>query len=223
MKRISVAALVFAALAGSAQAADPLTVAVDAATFDWSGVYAGVYVGAGTGTVFTNTVPPGAAADINVTGLLGGVDVGVNFQTGNIVLGVEADAAVTNIGGSLVAAACAGTCTERTNFLGSIRGRAGLALDKVLLFATAGLAVLNETSGTVPPPGGTTGTFTGTYTGYVVGAGAEFAVSDQLSLKAEYNFNAFNTLTAPAGTLSALPVTVRPVIHAVKIGANWHF
>ena len=222
MKITCAAALAFAALAGSAQAADPLT--VNAAAFDWSGVYAGVYVGAGTGTVFTDIVPPLAPANINVTGLVGGVGIGFNWQDGNIVFGVEADASVTSIAGSLVAAvACGGACTERANVLGSIRGRAGLALDKMLLFGTAGLAVLNETSGTVPPPLGTTGTFTGTYTGYVVGAGAEFAVSDQVSLKAEYNFNAFNALVAPAGTLSAAPISVRPAIHTVKVGANWHF
>jgi outer membrane immunogenic protein len=224
MIRLAGLAVAFAALSSVALAADPLLPPpVDAATFDWSGVYAGVYVGAGAGTVFTDGVPPGAPNDVLVNGPLAGVDLGFNFQTGQLVLGVEGDIAWTNINGALTVATCAGTCTERANFLGSVRGRAGFALDKVLLFGTAGLAVLNETSGTVPAIAGTTGTFTATYTGWVVGAGAEVAVTDQLSLKAEYNFNSFNTLTAPVGTLANIPITVRPVIHAVKLGANWHF
>jgi outer membrane immunogenic protein len=216
------AALVFS---GSALAADPLMVPEVpemANVYDWSGPYVGVYVGYGTGTVFTDLVPPAAPANIPVAGPLVGVDAGYNLQAGNFVFGLEGDIAWTNINGSLTVAACGGTCTERSNFLGSVRGRAGVALDRVLLFATGGLAILNETSGTVPPVGGTTGTFTATYFGYVVGAGVEVAATDNLSIKVEYNYNSFNALTAPAGTLSNVPISVRPEIHAVKLGLNWH-
>jgi outer membrane immunogenic protein len=81
--------------------------------------------------------------------------------------------------------------TDAVRWLGTVRGRAGLALDNVLIYLTAGLAY-GRTDHTatvhgVPPP--TTPTvahdFSGTKVGAVAGVGTEYALDQRWSVKAE--------------------------------------
>ena len=77
------------------------------------------------------------------------------------------------------------------------------------------------------------GTLSGSNTfsrlGWMVGAGVEYAVTNNLTLKAEYNYLNFGseneTLTATSSTsgpLTAL-VTTKPTMNVIKIGVNWLF
>ena len=108
-------------------------------------------------------------------------------------------------------------------WLGTIKGRAGVALDSVLLFATAGLAAGGVSANVTPAAPGITNTFSGTMTGWTVGAGVELAVTDAVSVKAEYNYVSMGGLQAPAGTLSGSAVNLTSVNHVAKVGVNFHF
>src|SRR5262245_39355553 len=107
MRRLGIAALAASSIAiasvSAANAADlPIRKApVAAPAWSWIGFYIGAHVGAGWGTIETQ-VPGGAFAFSSgtVNGFLGGGQVGFNWQTGPIVLGVEADASWTNIQGT---------------------------------------------------------------------------------------------------------------------------
>lgn len=81
------------------------------------------------------------------------------------------------------------------NWLSTVRGRVGFAVqDRLLLFATGGLALGRvDADGYVDvsipgsPPGNTwKGANSALLTGYAVGGGAEWALSDRVSAKAEY-------------------------------------
>ena len=94
--------------------------------YNWSGVYAGLNLGYGWGKV-TNT---GANPD----GLLGGGQLGANWQNGQFVYGVEGDLQASGADDTFAG-------YKFTNpWFGTVRGRAGYAFNNVLLYGTLGLA-----------------------------------------------------------------------------------
>lgn len=144
------------------------------------------------------------AQTIDDSGFTGGVQAGYNYQFGMmaggaLVAGLEADIAytdldetvslrnVTNIG---PLGAPSATPVSRVNeyngalkALGTVRGRLGLAYDRLLFYGTAGLAYGDVERETIyyGPNADTTPFFQGSEdgwkTGYVYGAGMEYAVS----------------------------------------------
>jgi len=144
-------------------------------------------------------------------GFIGGAQIGYNWQSGMGVFGIEADIqgvsnnnvnrVVTVVTPSPAFPAFPLTTTasssERLNYLGTVRGRAGwLASPSLLIYGTGGLAygevrqagLLTQTIAppdpSVPVPG--VGANTTTRAGYVVGAGAEWmAPGSRWSVKFE--------------------------------------
>ena len=157
---------------GAASAADmavkarPLPVVV---AYNWTGCYIGgnlggkwartgdvVNVPAATGingpTTLASTLDLGSA---NSDTFIGGGQIGCNWQTGRLVLGIEGDADAQNwkrsqvIGGVLPALFVPGDTFElRSTWQASIRGRIGYAWDRTLLYATGGVAFTDVTANT---------------------------------------------------------------------------
>ncbi len=124
----------------------------------WNGFYVGGHIG-GTFGEIENDFDRG-----DVNGVIGGVHLGYNFQNGNVVIGIEGDI-------SLSGAGIEGFNNEQ-DYLASVRGRLGYAMDNTLLYATAGVAWTE---------------FTGelSLSGYVVGLGADHKLTDTWSLRGE--------------------------------------
>jgi len=193
--------------------------------FDWSGFYAGLSAGYGSGNARSVSNGSGIVTDVPLNGGLFGATVGANAQFDAFVLGAEGDLMWSGLNGSAV---CVGTpaftCNANVEWLGSLRARAGVALDSVLLFATGGLAVAGGRGTVTPPATGITNAFSDTYVGWTLGAGVEVAVTEAVSVKAEYGYYDLGSRTAPVGTLSGLQtVGISPVVHVVKAGLNFHF
>jgi outer membrane immunogenic protein len=134
----------------------------------------------------------------------GGVQAGYNLQSGMYVFGIEADIAwfgsqdgtrlnvidpaplPSPFAGALV------TTTYRSDLetLGTVRARAGVAFDRTLLFVTAGLAggeVENSFGIAIPRIAyNTTWSSRDTEWGWAVGGGIEYALTDNIMLKADY-------------------------------------
>jgi outer membrane immunogenic protein len=165
---------------------------------DWSGFYIGATAGySGTdvagrydsdngGNTSFLGADEGGPLKFKINGLTGGLETGYNWQHESLVLGIEGDAnfvdwsdGITNDGNERVSA--------KTNFVGTLRGRAGYAIDTVLLYGTAGLS-LSHTKYTAND-NVTTGTDIGSMRlngiGFVAGGGVEFAVNENWSLKGE--------------------------------------
>jgi outer membrane immunogenic protein len=99
---------------------------------------------------------------------LGGVHAGYNWQKdGNLVLGIEGDISFG----------------DDIDYLASIRARAGLALDQLLIYGTGGVAFL-----------GVEDEFndSDTLTGWVAGLGAEYKLSSNLSAGVEGLYYSFD-------------------------------
>jgi outer membrane immunogenic protein len=228
MRKLLAAMAVSTLLTGSAQAADLIIsdpIPMTDAAFDWSGFYAGLNAGYTSGQATSVGALTGVTTNVPVSGGLLGATVGFNAQMDSFVLGIEGDIAWSGATGT---AACtanpAFTCEGNLNWLGTIKGRAGVAMDRVLIFGTAGLAAGGVTANIIPAAVGLTNTFSGTMTGWTVGAGIEAAVTEAITVKAEYQYVRMGGLQAPVGTLSSIEASnLSTTNHVVKVGVNFHF
>jgi outer membrane immunogenic protein len=186
-----------------------------ASGFSWTGPYVGVTFGYASANAATFVNPlPTAAVFVNLapqtlsqdpTGLLGGGELGYNWQRGHFVLGPEADISAAGIDGTKTVAPItqnngtpfpgAGnhiTVNQRTDALSTVRGRLGFTLgSRVLVYGTGGLAIghVGYTANTDFRPVGTEqyiAAFSKTKTGWTGGGGVEFAVGKGFTARAEY-------------------------------------
>ncbi len=127
----------------------------------------------------------------NADGFIGGVQAGYNWQRSNWLFGLEADFQGSDERGSsgvcLVAGCPAGssllTANYKLDWFGTVRGRVGfLPTDRVLLYATGGLAYGRFGANSVAP----VLDWGSTRAGWTVGAGVEAAIDRNWSVKLEY-------------------------------------
>ena len=201
-------------LATTAHAADPAGKPASTIEF-WSGPYAGVHAGYGSGRARdVDASGPDSYRDID--GWLGGVQIGLNTRMNGLVLGAEGDIAATGIGFSDVGQGF--SLDGNLDWLATIRGRVGfIPTERVLVYGTAGVAFAGfdlDLNGGGQLFGGN-----GTYTGWALGAGVETMVTDKLSLKAEYLYNDFGSDSYNLPD----PVNIALRVHTFRIGANFQF
>jgi outer membrane immunogenic protein len=176
-------------LASTAFAADAIVeeVAVDVAPgFTWTGGYIGAQVGYlwGDGE-FSNQ--DGDYADPAPDGWLGGVYVGYNYQfTNNVVLGIDADFAWTGADDQPTffdaGGVPQGVDEIELGWEGAARLRLGYAVDRFLPYIAGGVAF-----GQLE----TANQFEETNVGWTLGAGLEYAFTDNLIGRAEYRYTDF--------------------------------
>ncbi|MEM7294963.1 MAG: outer membrane beta-barrel protein, partial [Pseudomonadota bacterium] len=192
---------------------------------DWSGFFVGGHVGygaVGQDSIFDSSASSGPlelddstlGRDMDLEGVLGGLNIGWNTMTGSVVWGVEAD--VTYLGASDRASdpeseGTNGSTTDNASldvkWLASLRGRIGIASARSLLFATAGVAWVDAkyAAQNLDNSASDQGSVSLSGPGIVVGGGVEHAVSDRLSIKLEGLYYKFdnrkdtNSLTTDSG------------------------
>jgi outer membrane immunogenic protein len=204
MRILIVTALAFFPMLNTALAADmdprPFAPMIAASPYTWSGAYFGGNVGFGWGrsadTSTLNTGGPPIFSDTqssNMNGIVGGGQIGYNYQNGYWVEGLEADFQATSQrsshsftcpAGLCSAAAVPATLNQEPNWFGTFRGRIGFApLERLLLYATGGLAYGQVDS---------TSTLAGTNrtsdinAGWTAGAGIEALVAENWTVRVEY-------------------------------------
>ena len=227
LKNSLLIASMIAALASPAFAADapeyPTLADVPAPVVDnWSGFYAGVFGGYAVGTATTQT---SLTQDIGVSGGMLGATIGANAQFDSFVIGVEGDLAWSGIEGTEVCAINAiFNCAGSLDWLSTVRGRAGVAFDSVLLYATAGIAISGVSATVTPVPLNATGEYSDTFIGWTAGFGGEIKLTDTISARAEYAYTDLGHSTAPAGTLTTTGDSdLSGTLHSVKLGLNFAF
>jgi outer membrane immunogenic protein len=124
------------------------------------------------------------------------------------------------------------TATYKNDVLSTFAARFGVASDYALFFAKAGGAWTREKfdfNGSDPILGAISGSDSFSRLGWMVGAGVEYAVTKNLTLKAEYNFidcgGNTETLTlnsSLAGTATAT-INSKLTMNVAKFGVNWLF
>jgi outer membrane immunogenic protein len=204
-------ALGIAPAAAADLAARPYTKAPAAAIAinNWSGFY----LGAMGGYAQQNDSTLGLG---EVKGGFAGGTLGYNWQTGNLVLGVEADAAWADIGFKVGNPALAAFETQIRD-MGTVRGRIGYAFDQVLIYGTGGYAWADNR--VTLSAGGLSASDSKIHSGWTLGAGVEVMFAPKWSVKAEYLYRSFEGQTyfsgiLPSGTLN---------LNSVQLGVNYHF
>lgn len=155
-------------------------VAAEPAPYDWTGFYVGAHAGYGSADG-DQSFPLVGDFDTEGNGFVGGGQLGANFQIDQIVLGVEGDVSFADMSDSVTSGAI--SRRQEVDMLASIRGRAGFAFDRALIFATAGWGMADAERTRL---NGTGGSDSQTHDGLVYGGGVEWAVTDMVSVRAEY-------------------------------------
>ena len=217
MKRILLGTVTAAALVMGAQATLAADVTVPIFFNYWNGAYLGLHGGWG----WTST------KGLNASGVLGGGQVGYNYQMGNFVLGIEGDGAFADIKSQTVTNAALGLPSltgYQDDGLASLRGRFGIAFQNILFYGTAGGGWVHDRVSTTAAllASQTTvlgsQTATASHTGWVAGGGIEYGFLPSWSVKLEYLHYGVGNATY-FGVLNSGNVGVE----TVKIGVNYMF
>jgi outer membrane immunogenic protein len=244
-------------VAGPAFAADLPQMPVKATfaqRFTWTGCYLGAHVGGAWmrndvtdpvllvqdnvnlgGPGFTTGGP--TTVGVNESGAVVGGQIGCDYQfPSNFVLGVEGAASGGTMKGSTVVALPnsppdTAVVHVKTDFVPTLTGRAGYAVDHWLFYAKGGVAWASSKYSV-------TGTFNGgaglglpfdfeglsLRTGWTAGGGVEWAFADDWSARLEYDYYDFGSHTA---TMSDVvngpgPLSFKTTMQTVKLGVNFH-
>jgi outer membrane immunogenic protein len=194
------------------------------------------------------------------TSLTGGGQIGYNYQVGGFVFGVEADINFSDIqnrrdradpiptsfagGFPLPPLTYNARLHSDVDWFGTVRARAGAAIDRVLFYATGGLAYgqIATNVAAFPTPAETVAAISGglvdinqvrdsdTRFGWTLGGGVEYAFTNNITLKGEYLYVDLGDKRhiAPAvepalfsgSTMTAVEETK---FHVVRAGVNFKF
>jgi outer membrane immunogenic protein len=254
MRRVLLSLIIAGAVAGPGLAAD-LPIPVKAAPppsvvpFSWAGSYVGANLGGAWGNfnfdpTMTNNLT-GIATDAGSTGLtdrsiIGGFQIGHNWQFGNWVLGIEHQFQLSNLQQTSTVAFPVGALlpgdsfTAKVDNLNATKAKVGWAWNRALLYATGGLetGLVDGSASYIARPGGSPAlTFSDNnklHVGYTVGAGLDYAVTDRLSVGVEYRYFDLGSQTynlgavTPAG-MAASTVNTNVNLHTSEVTArlNW--
>jgi outer membrane immunogenic protein len=230
--------LVAAVWSGAGLAADmpvkaaPKAVPIDQ-TWNWSGFYVGGHFGYGWAypDITEDTFGTKVVNPPRPDGILGGAQLGYNFQFGHWVLGLEGDYTWSDIKGSSNSVSPAGILNAQglPDTLSTITGRVGYAAGRLLYYAKGGAAWMNENfkqlSVTTPNCVGTPCTGSNATWGWAIGGGAEYAFDPHWSARLEYIYLDFPTneavTTSNGASVNRFHLT--RTFDLIKFGVNYKF
>jgi len=250
----NILAAALAALSTQAHATDligPEPALAPDPTFNWTGFHAGINGGYGYNddnpsyayTDVPSFVVPLLPNSIDLSGdggIVGGT-FGFDRQMSRLVFGVEGDVSRTNFDGnakflnpgepSFGFPEIEFATSYDMDWFSTIRGRAGLAFDRLFVYGTGGLAIADisfRSSATVRPPGSgfLVGSDSGTMAGWTAGGGGEFALAQHVTLKAEalyYDLGQASLTAREAGNPSSQQVELDIAGAIVRGGIDYKF
>jgi outer membrane immunogenic protein len=191
----------------------------------WSGFYIGVNGGWGW-SAHNDVYATADTAGLQPEGGFGGGQIGYNWQSGQLVFGVEADIQGSGIGDKRPVLGPINLNSD-LDWFGTVRGRLGYASGPLLLYATGGFAygeIRNEVN-FLPPH--ILFKDHATATGFAVGGGYEHKFSPAWSIKTEYQFiNLGRNDPIAFGANLCTPGVFKchdDAFHTVRAGINYHF
>jgi outer membrane immunogenic protein len=214
---------------------------VAAQNYDWTGFYVGAQAGFAKpkDKVFyggSSIGIPFDAVDQRIThrenSFAGGMQGGYNHQLGWFVPGIEADLGYLVFNGHRVSPAEFDPqhqtyAVSTGGLFGTVTGRLGVSIDRVLLYTKAGFAYTNLRLGVEDrvPPLTTDASKRSTYPGWTLGGGIEYSITQNWLIKSEYQFMDFAQKSISAVASDGVTDTWkhRPSAHIIKLGFNYKF
>lgn len=193
---VAVFATAGAHAADAITAQEPTPVAITP-SFSWTGAYIGGQVGYGWGksTLKAEDEPQRIKTD----GFLGGLYAGYNFDVGNnVILGVDGDVTFNDLKEKRVTTDDVfGTSVleQKLRWSGAVRARAGVAVDRFLPYIAGGVAFarVNNSLSISNDFFGYEASQSKTLTGWTLGAGVDYAATDNLILRLEYRYTDYGS------------------------------
>jgi outer membrane immunogenic protein len=154
------------------------------------------------------------------SGAMGGVTAGYNYQIGQFVTGLEGDFDFGDVSKKETFNADGSFGKLDMQEFATVRARFGVALDRALLYVTGGYAdgeIHGALFDALAPAYASGNTW---QSGYAIGAGLEYAFTNNVSVKAEYLFSQLGEKT-----LSTPDYTAKPGqdISMIRAGVNYRF
>ncbi len=183
----------------------------------------------------------------HLDGALGGAQIGYNYQYSNFVFGAVADISAGNVESETASIGDIGefSVSSKVDWFGTVRGRVGVASDRVLFYGTGGFAYGRvKTSYDYSFDGDDySGSSSETKGGWTLGGGIEYALTKNVTLSTEYlyvdlgksdvidgsqqigyedHYNGGGTWTGYTDDfLDSL--SVKNQLHTVRVGLNYKF
>ncbi|MDX2201582.1 MAG: outer membrane beta-barrel protein [Hyphomicrobiaceae bacterium] len=194
--------------------------------YSWTGLYGGVQFGYGFGDVSAKSGPfPGAfdqTYSYDTQGVLGGLRLGYNMQTGNVVFGVEADIEKADVNQDGVGS-LGYLHRMNLNTLGSVRGRLGVASGSWLFYGTGGWAWgRNDLTKAVTPASAPFASVSQNRSGWTAGLGVENAISRNSTISLEYRYTDFGSTRFESSAANSQDES-KLTFGAVRLGYNVRF
>jgi outer membrane immunogenic protein len=203
----------------------------------------------GTGAIL---VPPSSVAVINAVGrgssnkteFTGGIEGGYNYRIGNWLLGVETDFVALNVDDRKTLTVQSTLLTTpplvitnlldqraTTNWMWSLRPRVGYVFGPLLVYGTAGIATSNIKvalgfSDNLVPQNVVLSENSETKTGWIAGLGAGYALNPRVSVKGEYLYADFGSISTTAfspTSLVNLSSEAKVKSNILRVGLDYRF
>jgi len=194
---------------------------------DWTGFYVGLNTGYSFGHSDANYTAPELSAysiDSNPSGWSGGLQLGANYQLKNrIVFGIEGEASYVDASDTIYDSMSDAhgrpnnTIKTSSDYAGTVRARLGYAVGCFLPYLTAGIAGANAKVSATDGPLSESDFLVG----WTVGAGIEYALTKNWSIRTEYLHVDLGRHTWFAGKLwesSSLSTS-----ETIRFGVNYRF
>lgn len=196
--------------------------------FSWTGCYIGADLGGAWASGHMNDTLYGMEFSTTRSGVVGGPEVGCNYQTGPIVWGIEGNFDWTSLGFTGIGPTFpAGTFqgAANTDWIADVTGRVGWAAwNQVLLYVKGGGAWVRNTATVTNLTTGASVSAWNTNDGWLIGGGVEWAFAPSWSVKVEYNYIGLDNWNMNGGLLVPTDTfQMRRNIQEAKVGLNWRF
>ncbi len=169
----------------------------------WQGFYAGGHIGGAWANIdgASNVLFVGSGSQIltdrnvSTSGFFGGAQIGYNFQAANFLYGIEADLGGMDIGGNHTFTVANPTrsliVSGSGGWYGDITTRGGLIYGNALLYAKGGFAFFGG-GVTLDDDFDSIHQNSGTFAGWTIGAGIEYMLNPNWTIKVEYLYYDFS-------------------------------
>jgi outer membrane immunogenic protein len=194
----------------------------------WAGPYVGLNVSATRHKADFDghdAVADRSTGTISKTGTTFGIQLGYNWQSQNLVYGIEGDWSSTGkkvTGTTRLNSLVDEPFSAKLSHLGTIRGRVGTLLSpSTLVYATGGYARGKTETDAAPGVGGFSDH--GSRSGWTIGAGAEHMFAPQWTVKAELLYVDLGTSTVSNSFGSGYSGRFKDTAVVGRVGANFRF